>query len=96
MKVIDIKRQSKKLIIEDMVRQLRWKDLGQSLDNFVLPWFYVIRDFKDDNQRVSDVFLRESAKDTEMRLNELEKKFETSHNSLVLEFREWSARLVQL
>ena len=38
-KVIDIKRQSKKLMIEDMVKQLKRKDLGQALDNFVLPGF---------------------------------------------------------
>ena len=95
-KIIDIKRQSKKLMIEDMVKQLKRKDLGQALDNFVLPWFYVIKDFKSDEQRLSETFVNETAKDTETRLNELEKKFEVSHNNLVLEFREWSQRLVHL
>ena len=55
-----------------------------------------MKDFETDNQEMSENWAKETAKDTELRLLELEKKFESSHNRLVLEIRSWSADLIKM
>ena len=83
-------------MIEDMVHHLRKIEIRSNLSNFVLPWFYNMKIFKGDSVAMSEAWQNETMKDTEMRLNDLEKKIESSHNKLVLELRSWSSQLVSM
>ena len=64
MKIKDIKRQSKKIMLDDIVAQLRKKELCGDFHNFVLPWFYTIKDFKSDSEMMSDAFTQETRKES--------------------------------
>ena len=61
MKIKDIKRKSNKLMIEDMVSYLKKTDIGVDHDMFVLPWYYTMKTFETDSQRMSNVWEKETA-----------------------------------
>ena len=93
-KVKDIKRQSKKVMVEDIVSHLKKKEKSGDLHNFVLPWYYNAKDFLNENEKMSDTWQKETAKDTEERISSLEKKMELSHNKFIVDLREWSVQLI--
>ena len=95
-KVKEIKRQSKRLMVEDLVIHLRKAESKSNLGNFVFPWVYSPKVFLTDKQKVDNVWQTETAKDTEARLNDLEKRVELSHNTLIFELRSWSAHLIKM
>ena len=96
MLVKDIKRQSNKLMIEDIVKQLKKKDVNSDLDMFVLPWFYTMKKFETDSEKMSNEWVKETAKDNEDRFNALENRIEKKHNDLVNQLHEWSTSIVKL
>ena len=74
--IIDIKRQSKRLMVEDIVKLLRKKELVSDCNMFVLPWFYNINPFVTEEQRIGNVWNSQTAVETERRFNDLECRIE--------------------
>ena len=50
----DIRRQSKRAMIEDMVHHLRKTEIRSNLNNFVLPLSNNMRIFKGDSVAISE------------------------------------------
>ena len=95
-KIKDIRRSSNKLMIEDMVRFLKKSDIGLNLNMFALPWYYTMRKFESDSERMSDAFEQETMKDNEIRMNNLEKRLEKRHDDLVRQLHSWSESIARL
>ena len=75
-RIIDIKRQSTKLMIEDIVKFLRKKELSSDLVLFAVPWYYNINSFVSEDQQLSQTWHKQTAIENEKRLNELESRIE--------------------
>ena len=96
LKVKDIKRQSKKAMVEDIVYHLRKKESSSDLRNFAFPWYYIQKVFQSESQQISEAWQTATIKDTEERLNCLEKNVELSHNRLISDLKAWSADLIKM
>ena len=74
--VIEIKRQSVRALVDDILRCLRKKELSNDLHVLVLPWYYDIHDFMTESQKVDHAWQKATIVENEKRLNELETKIE--------------------
>ena len=97
--IIEIRRQSKRLMIEDMVKLIRRKDLLSDCHIFVLPWFYNINPFVTENQRIGGIWQKETVVETEKRFNDLESRIEArleqKHRDLMANLKIWSDNVIK-
>ena len=63
--IVDIKRQTVRAMVEDIVSCLRKKDAVNDLKVFVLPWYYSLQDFPTESQKVDQAWKKETLKETE-------------------------------
>ena len=97
--IIEIRRQSKRLMIEDIVKLIRRKDLLSDCHIFVLPWFYNINPFVTENQRIGGIWQKETVVETEKRFNDLESRIEArleqKHRDLMANLKIWSDNVIK-
>ena len=87
-------------MLRDIIRLLRKMDIDNDFSIFVMPWFYNLNTFVQEEQRIDQIWQQQTAADTERRFNELETrleaKFEKKHNNLVTNLWSWSDSIVKL
>ena len=71
--VIEIRRQTVKMMIEDIIRCLRKKDAVHDLEVFVHPWYYPVGSFVTDSQKVDNAWQKVTLEEADKRANDLEK-----------------------
>ena len=64
-----------------------------NFNNFVLPWFSVCRSFQSDSEAISEIFNKVTVKDTEIKLNNFDKKIDHIHISIIMGLSSWSVEL---
>ena len=97
--VKDIKRQSVRAMVDDILRCLRIKELTNDLHVLVLPWYYNVHAFVTESQKVDHAWQKETIAENEKRINELETrleaKFEKKQTDLISKLNSWSDSLLR-
>ena len=78
----DIKRQSCKAMVEDIVNFLRSKDKKVDLSMLAMPWSYTLQELETDGERTSTTFQKQTAIDLERRFNDMELRLEKKQDEL--------------
>lgn len=92
--VLEIKRQTVRAMVDDILCCLRKKEISNDLHVFVLPWYYSMHTFLTYGQKLDQAMVKETVVGNEMRLNELETrleaKFEKKYSDLITSLNSWS------
>ena len=92
----DIKRQSVKAMIEDLVKFLRMKDKYLDFNMLVVPWSYTLWPFITDSEKMGTTWQKESVVDMEKRISNIENRFSKKQDELITQLHNWSQSLVNL
>ena len=96
MKVIDIKRKSNKIMLEDIIAQLKVVDASGELEMFAMPWNYKIEEFETETEKRNRLWEEEKTNEHGDKFDAFEKKIEEKHKILVNQLEMWSASIVKL
>ena len=92
--IITIKRQTVRLMVDDIIRLFRKKDLTSDFSMLVFPWYYTIDPFMTDQEETGQVWRNETVVETSKRLDSLEAKLgaeiEKKHQDLIANLQRWS------
>ena len=96
-KVIDITRETKLKLVEDIVGQL--DHVSQNDPNSVcllMPWDYSIDDFESDSEYRNKLWEQEKVKENSQLFQDFESKMEKKHADLVAHLDKWSTNIENL
>ena len=68
----EINRQSSKQMVHDIIAEFEKQDLHGLLPMFAMPWWYDVKVFEGDEERINRVMVGELVNDNQKKVKELE------------------------